>query len=145
MEGKQSKIAARQTTHYHLARQLAVIKEAGLYIQTPEDHADLVENALVSVINSMKYNTSDLGLTCKILLQVYQPLLELGLKDFRHLLTRNRKLTIMSSKELANNQTSDCSKQTNLDREQCTPELGPVKMENVEHKGFSGHGRQSRP
>jgi len=102
VEGKQGKIVARHTTHYHLARQMAVIKEAGLYIQTPEDHADLNENALVSVINCIKYNTADLGITCKIPLQVYQPLLELGLQDLRDLLTRNRKATIMSSDELTN-------------------------------------------
>lgn len=34
--------------------------------------------------------------------KVYQPLLELGLKDFRDLLARNRKATIMSSEELVN-------------------------------------------
>ena len=83
-----------------LSQTNAVIKEAGLYIQTPGKYADVNENALVSAISSMTYNTSDLGLTCKIPLQVYQPLLELGLKDFRDLLTRNRKATIMSSEEL---------------------------------------------
>ena len=53
---------------------MAVIKEADLYIQTPEGHAHLNENALVSVVRNIQYNTSDLGLTCKIPLQVYQPL-----------------------------------------------------------------------
>ena len=91
IEGKQGKIAARPTTQNHLARQMAVIKQADIHIQPPENLRSLKGNALAAAIDRMKYSTSDLGITCKIPLQVYQPLLELGLQDLRHLLARGRK------------------------------------------------------
>ena len=149
MEGKQGRIAARQTAHYHLARQMVVIKEAGLYIQKPGDYADPKENALVSAISNMRYNASDLGLACKIPLQVYQPLLELGLKDFRDLLTRNRKATIMSSEELVNKYGKRAKARHKIALNRLTlivnsPHLNmdPSKWRSVEFKCCTGHEKQ---
>ena len=101
IEAKQNRITARHTAHYHLARQMAVIKEAGIQIATPADHPSLGGNALAAAMSRMRYSRSDIGDTCTIPLAVYQPLLELGLKDFRDLLAGGRKIAFLSTQDLS--------------------------------------------
>ena len=96
-----SKRYLRQTSHYHVARQLAVLQSSGLQLGLPMGHEDLHGNALHRMMTCVRYDPHDLGFECKIPAGVYKPLLDLC-TDFHELcLPNRRKLTILSTTELA--------------------------------------------
>ena len=55
-------------------------------MQKSQGDEGLQGNALPDIIAKLKYDPSDFGMSCRIPLNVYQPLLELGLTDFNDLL-----------------------------------------------------------
>ena len=85
--------------HYHLDRQLSIIKQVGLYTETPTEGEGLRGNAMADIISKLKYDSSDSGMSCRIPLTVYQPLLELGLTDFNDLLIRLGKKPVFLSSD----------------------------------------------
>ena len=96
-----SKRYLRQTSHYHVARQLAVMQSSGLQLRLPMGHEDLHGSALHRMMTCVRYDPLDLGLKCKIPTGVYKPLLDLC-TDFHELcLPNKRKLTFLSTTELA--------------------------------------------
>ncbi|KAL9589636.1 MAG: hypothetical protein Q9179_007981 [Wetmoreana sp. 5 TL-2023] len=67
----------RQTNHYHLARQLAIMRTSNVELKLPEGLPALKGNALTKLLSSIRYDPKDLGLACSIPAEVYRPLLEL--------------------------------------------------------------------
>ena len=86
LENTKKKSLIKGTAHYHLARQSSIITQAGVYAKVPTREEGLQGNALADIIAKLKYDPSDFGMSCRTPLNVYQPLLELGLTDFNDLL-----------------------------------------------------------
>ena len=63
-----------QTSHYHLARQLATLQRSGLQLTLPQGHANLRGNELSETLSKIHYDPQDLGLACKIPVEVFRPL-----------------------------------------------------------------------
>ena len=61
-----NKRCLRQVSHYHLARQLTILRQAQLRLQMPEGHAGLEGKALTTLLADIKYDPNDLGLQCTI-------------------------------------------------------------------------------
>ena len=99
LEHTKKKLLIKGTTHYHLARQLAIIKQANIYLKAPAGEQSFQGNAMSDIIARLRYDPADLGLSCRIPLNVYQPLLELGLKDFNDLLIRHGKKPVFLSSD----------------------------------------------
>ncbi len=55
-------IVTRQTSHYHLARQLTVLPTSGLELIVPAGHRDLQGNCLSSTLSKTRYDPCYLGL-----------------------------------------------------------------------------------
>ena len=91
----------RQTSHYHLARKLAILQTSDLELAVPEGHNDLCGNALSKTISLVQYDPCDLGIACKIPPEVFKPLLDIC-TNFRELcLPNKRKVIFLSTLELA--------------------------------------------
>ena len=67
----------RQSSHYHLARQLATLQRSELQLTFPQEHANLRGNALSEILSKIHYDPQDLGLACKIPVEVFRPLTEI--------------------------------------------------------------------
>lgn len=96
-----SKRYLRQTSHYHVARQLAVMQSSGLHLAMPIGHEALHGNALNKMMTCVSYDPRDLGLECRIPPETYKPLLDLCTNFQELCLPNKRKLTFLSTTELA--------------------------------------------
>ena len=91
----------RQTSHYHLARQLTVLQTSSLELTVPAGHQDLRGNPLSSTLAKARYDPCYLGLEQVIPPQVYHKLLEIT-DNFAELCLPNRqKVILLSTSELA--------------------------------------------
>ena len=63
----------RQTSHYHLARQLTVLQTSGLELTVPAGHRDLRGNSLSSTLSKTRYDPCYLGLEQVIYILKIQP------------------------------------------------------------------------
>jgi len=91
----------RQTSHYHLARQLTVLQISGLELTVPAGHKDLRGNPLSSTLSKARYDPCYLGLKQVIPPEVYHKLLKV-IDNFAELCLPNRqKVILLSTSELA--------------------------------------------
>ena len=67
----------RQTSHYHLARQLTVLQTPGLVLTVPAGHRDLRGNSLSNTLSKTRYDPCYLGLEQVIPPEIYHKLLEI--------------------------------------------------------------------
>ena len=72
-----NKQSLRQTSHYHLARQLATLQRSGLQLTFPQGHATLREMHYQKTLSKIHYDPQDLGLSCKIPVEVFRPLMDI--------------------------------------------------------------------
>ena len=70
-----------------------------MYAKAPAEEEGLRGNAMADIIAKLKYDPSDFGMSCRIPLNVYQPLLELGLTDFNDMLIRHGKKPVFLSSD----------------------------------------------
>ena len=69
-----NKQSLRQTSHYHLARQLATLQRSGLQLTSLQGQASLRGIALSETLSKILYHPQDLSLACKIPVEVFRPL-----------------------------------------------------------------------
>ena len=96
-----SKRCLRQTSHYHVARQLAVMQSSGLHLAMPLRREALHGNGLNRMMTCVRYDPHDLGLECKIPPETYRPLLDLCTNLQELCLPNKRKLTLLITTQLA--------------------------------------------
>ena len=72
-----NKQSLRQTSHYHLARQLVTLQSSGLQLTFPQGQASLSGNALSKTLSKIHYGPQDLGLACKVPVEVFRPLMDI--------------------------------------------------------------------
>ena len=91
----------RQTSHYHLARQLTVQQTSGLELTVPAGHRDLRGNSLSSTLSKARCDPCCLDLEQVIPPEVYHRLLEVT-DNFAEMCLPNRpKPKLLSTSELA--------------------------------------------
>ncbi len=91
----------RQTSHYHLARQLTVLQTSGLELTVPARHRDLRGNTLSSTLAKARYDPCYLGPEHRIPPHIYHKLLEVT-DDLAELcLPTKQKVILLSTSELA--------------------------------------------
>ena len=90
----------RRITHYHLARQLATLKDSDLELKLPLNHPELTTTALSETLSSVMYKPEDLGLECSIPAEIYIPLLELTDNISGLCLLKNKRHLIINTDEL---------------------------------------------
>ena len=56
IQDKRARTALRQVTHYHLARKLTTVQEAGLKFTIPKGNTDLVGNLLCEQLAHLKFD-----------------------------------------------------------------------------------------
>ena len=91
-----NKRSLRQTSHYHLARQLATLQRSGLQLTFPQGHATLRGNALSETLSKIHYDPQDLGLACKIPIEVFRPLMDI-VNNMTELCGRSAHMHVMLS------------------------------------------------
>jgi len=91
----------RQTSHYHLARQLTVLQTSGLELTIPAGHHDLRGNSLSSTLSKARYDPCYLGLEQVIPPEIYHKLLEITDNFAELCLTNKQKVILFSTSELA--------------------------------------------
>ena len=91
----------RQTSHYHPARQLAVLQTSGLELTVPAGHRDLRGNSLSSTLSKTRYDPCYLGLEQVIPPEIYHNLLEIT-DSFADLCSPNKQnLTLLCTSKVA--------------------------------------------
>ena len=100
IQDERAKTTLRQVTHYHLARKLATIQEAGLKFTIPKGEIDLVCNLLCEQLAHLKFDLNGGGYVHKVPVSMYLPLLELGYNSFADLLTKDRPRAVINTAEL---------------------------------------------
>ena len=92
----------RQTSHYHLARQLTVLQTSGLELTVPvEGHRGLRGNFLSSTLSKPRYDPCYLGLEQVIPPEIYHKLLEITDSFADLCLPNKQKVILLSTSELA--------------------------------------------
>ena len=100
IQDKRAKTTLRQVTHYHLARKLATIQEAGLKFTIPKGNTDLVGNLLCEQLAHLKFDLNGGGYVHEVPVSKSLPLLELGYSSFADLLTKDRSPAVISTAQL---------------------------------------------
>ncbi len=90
----------RQTSHYHLARQLTVLQASGLELTVPAGHRDLRGNSLSNTLLKARYDPGYLGLEQVIPPEVYHKLLEVTDNFAKLCLPNRQKVILLSTSEL---------------------------------------------
>ena len=72
-----NKQSLRQTSRYYLACQLATMQRSGLQLTFPQGQVSLRGNALSETLSIIHYDPQDLGLDCKIPVEVFRPLMDI--------------------------------------------------------------------
>ena len=91
----------RQTSHYHLARQLTVLQTSGLELTVPAGHRDLRGNSLSSTLSKARYDSCYLGVGQVIPPEIYHKLLEITDSSADLCLPNKQKVILLSTSELA--------------------------------------------
>ena len=84
LEHTKKKSLIKGTAHYHLARQLSIIKQAGIHAKAPTGEEGLRGNALADIIAKLKYDPSDFGMSCRIPPNVSHVCLSYSTSTSRH-------------------------------------------------------------
>ena len=73
-----NKQSLRQTSHSHLAQQLATLQRSRLQLTFPQGQVSLRGNSLSETLSKIHYDPQDLGLPCKISVdsEVFRPLMD---------------------------------------------------------------------
>lgn len=66
LKDSNGKAGAKATAAYHLAKQLTIIKDAGVHVKTPAGETDFQGESLSDIIGNLRYDPKDLGLNCRI-------------------------------------------------------------------------------
>ena len=91
----------RQTSHYHLARQLTVLQTSGLELTVPAGHQELRGNFLSSTLSKTRYDPCYLGLEQVIPPEIYHKLLEITDNFAELCLPNKQKVILLSTSEVA--------------------------------------------
>ncbi len=91
----------RQTSHYHLARQLTVLQTSGLELTVPAGHRDLQGTSLSSTLSKARYDPCYLGLEQVIPPEIYHKLLEITDNFAELCLPNKQKVILLSTSEIA--------------------------------------------
>ena len=91
----------RQTSHYHLARQLTVLQTSNLELTVRAGHRDLRGNSLSNTMSKTRYDPCYLGLQQVIPPEIYHKLLEITDSFASLCLPNTQKVILLSTSELA--------------------------------------------
>ena len=147
IQDQRAKATLRQVTHYHLAKKLATIQEAGLKFTTPKGNSDLVGNLLCEQLTGLRFDLTGGGYVHEVPVSMCLPLLELGYSSFADLLTKDKSPAVISTAELkkrhagigrrhtlALNKLTVLVNEVELDRQAIDEAQGYTKVGAMEHE-----------